>query len=224
MRAILELARLKPPTAGLKSAPRTRVLSRSVDRGYGVGPAPPAYRHRRLARVPPDQRASDLPDGASVVYTVATPDRAGNTSVRNIWIVPTAGGAGAAAHRQRQGQRRAVVAGRQAPRLRVEPRRRRRGLHDAAHGRRARAAHHPLRRRRQHRLVARQQVDRVHVADLSRLQGRRVQREAREGGRGQQSQGARHRDACSTATGRSGETASADTCSSCPWTAGRRRT
>ena len=33
------------------------------------------------------------PDGASVVYTVATPDRAGNTSVRNIWIVPTAGGA-----------------------------------------------------------------------------------------------------------------------------------
>src|SRR5580765_7506478 len=32
------------------------------------------------------------PDGASVVYTVATPDRAGNTSVRNIWIVPTAGG------------------------------------------------------------------------------------------------------------------------------------
>ena len=33
------------------------------------------------------------PDGASVVYTVATPDRAGNKSVRNIWIVPTAGGA-----------------------------------------------------------------------------------------------------------------------------------
>src|SRR5258705_68773 len=30
------------------------------------------------------------PDGASVVYTVATPDRAGNKSVRNIWIVPTA--------------------------------------------------------------------------------------------------------------------------------------
>ncbi len=29
---------------------------------------------------------------------------------------------------------------------------------------------------------------------------------------------------CSTATGRSGETASADTCSSSPWTAGRRRT
>jgi dipeptidyl aminopeptidase/acylaminoacyl peptidase len=33
------------------------------------------------------------PDGASVVYTVTTPDRAGNKSVRNIWIVPTAGGA-----------------------------------------------------------------------------------------------------------------------------------
>src|SRR6478736_6410346 len=78
------------------------------------------------------------PDGASVVYTVATPDRAGNKSVSNIWIVPAA-------------------AGRQAPRLRVEPRRRRRGLHDAAHGRRACAAHHPLRWRRQHLLVARQQ-------------------------------------------------------------------
>ena len=33
------------------------------------------------------------PDGASVVYTVTTPDRAGNRSVRNIWMVQTAGGA-----------------------------------------------------------------------------------------------------------------------------------
>src|SRR3954451_10823764 len=34
------------------------------------------------------------PDSASVVYTVTTPDRPGNKSVRNVWIVPIAGGAG----------------------------------------------------------------------------------------------------------------------------------
>src|SRR4051794_1336940 len=30
------------------------------------------------------------PDGASVVYTVATPDKTANRLARNIWIVPTA--------------------------------------------------------------------------------------------------------------------------------------
>src|SRR6516162_5270020 len=42
------------------------------------------------------QRVSEpqiSPDGAVVVYTVTTPDRAGDKSIQNIWIVPTAGGA-----------------------------------------------------------------------------------------------------------------------------------
>jgi dipeptidyl aminopeptidase/acylaminoacyl peptidase len=33
------------------------------------------------------------PDGASVAYTVTTPDRPANRNARNVWIVPTAGGA-----------------------------------------------------------------------------------------------------------------------------------
>ena len=33
------------------------------------------------------------PDGTRVVYTVATPDRQSNRVLRNVWMVPTAGGA-----------------------------------------------------------------------------------------------------------------------------------
>ncbi len=80
--------------------------------------------------------------------------------------------------------------------------------------------HQPLRRRRQHRLVARQQVHSPR-RNVSGLQGRRVQHEnAPESGARSRRTSPRP---CSTATGRSGETASADTSSSSPWTAGRRR-
>ena len=69
------------------------------------------------------------PDGAAVVYTVATPDRAGKPRRH-----ATSGSCRPPAATPRQltstgGRRRALVAGRQAPRLSVEPRRRRQQIY-----------------------------------------------------------------------------------------------
>jgi dipeptidyl aminopeptidase/acylaminoacyl peptidase len=77
-----------------------RILHILIVLGIGsAGPALAAGRPITTADLMAMQRVSEpqlSPDGSRTLYTVAVPDLAGNRTVRNIWIVPTAGGAGRA--------------------------------------------------------------------------------------------------------------------------------
>ena len=117
-----------------------------------------------------------------------------------------------------------MVPRRPAYRLCFAARRQRSAVHaERRRPERADPADQTLRRRRQHRLVARRTNDRLHVRGVSRLPGRCLQRRTRRGA-GEESRRRRASTTrCCIAIGHPGARASALTCSSSPSTGGTPR-
>ncbi len=133
------------------------------------------------------------PDGQWVAYTVATPDLAANHISKNIWIVPARGGdprqltSTGSDERPRwspDGKTIAFLSSRDgAAQIYAMP----------SDRRRANPHHFSLRGRGQRTLVARRQMDRLHLPRLSRLRRRRLQRPARRAKKQQPGEGPRLR-------------------------------
>ena len=163
------------------------------------------------------------PDGSRALYSVATPDLGANRTARDVWIVTIATGVDAQPHAQRTRRWRALVAGRQDDRLPLDASQRQPDLPDQRRRHwRSKTADHLLERRRQHRLVARRPVDRVHAPTCFQIA--RTTRATRRGRTSERRIRSRRGStiACCSVTGRRGATASACICSSSRRRAERR--